>query len=114
LALNSGEWVRLFRFITSLQSLSLMMEEALICVQLLSIQRGPLLAIQPVTVRSEWVPLIYLFTIRVNFPLLISFAYTIAHVICVATKPRAAPASPNTVISGYTRIIEIIADASCA
>jgi hypothetical protein len=26
--LNSGEWVRLFRFIASLQSLSLMMEES--------------------------------------------------------------------------------------
>ena len=30
LALNSGEWVRLFRLVTSLQSLWLMMEEALI------------------------------------------------------------------------------------
>ncbi len=30
LALNSGEWVRLFRLITFLQSLWLMMEEALI------------------------------------------------------------------------------------
>ena len=47
LTLNSGEQVRLFRFIISLQSLSLMMEEALILVQLPSGQRGPFLFWRP-------------------------------------------------------------------
>jgi len=43
LGLELGGMVRLFRFIASLQSLLLMMEEALICVQLLSNQVGPAL-----------------------------------------------------------------------
>jgi len=41
--LNSGEWVRLFRLIASLQSVSLILEEALIVVQSLSNQVGPAL-----------------------------------------------------------------------
>jgi hypothetical protein len=39
--LNSGEWVRLFLLIASLQSVTLILREALIFVQYLSSHWGP-------------------------------------------------------------------------
>lgn len=44
LALNPGEWVRPFRLITPLQTVSLILEEALIAVHSLSNQWEPALA----------------------------------------------------------------------